>query len=389
MPPAQPTTQQDRYEMNAAARRAIISTAYPVIQKVASFTQAQYPYTAGQATTINCGLLNVGLIKRVLLKISATVKQSAAETHTKTVLGPANFFSRIVFTDLNNQTRINTTGWHMTLAASARRQLAIGSAISTDSPLGFGNNYSLIECPTPLTTVDTLSMFYELPFSYSDTDMRGAVFAQVVNAVMNLQLTINPRFFAAAGADATESVYQSSTATLGEITSYTIDVYQEYWDQLPQLQDRSYFLPMIDLGTQYNFIDTALTGMAVNTPFSVPYQNFRDYLSTVLIYDNGGTLNAGTDIATFALQTANSSKLFEYDPFVQQLLHGRNKLSDDFPKGVYYFDTRNRPVSTLAAGNTELRFTPTTVNANAKALVGFEFLATQAALPAASSIVSQ
>jgi hypothetical protein len=120
----------------------------------------------------------------------------------------------------------------------------------------------------------------------------------------------------------------------------------------------------------------------------LPYANFRSYLSTLVIYDNAGVLNAGTDINYFSLATANAMNLFKYDPFVAQLINGRNKINDDWPLGTYYFDHRAKPLSTLTFGNMQLNVNPSSVGANALLLVGYEYFALQNQLQQQGSIQS-
>ncbi|MBM6691335.1 hypothetical protein H9X75_09870, partial [Fusobacterium mortiferum] len=93
------------------------------------------------------------------------------------------------------------------------------------------------------------------------------------------------------------------------------------------------------------------TGLAVGSEMALPYANFRSYMSTFVVYDNGGVLAAGTDITSFSMTTANSMELFNYDPTMAQLLNGRMKIGEDWPLGAYYFDHRAKPISTMAFGN--------------------------------------
>jgi hypothetical protein len=381
----QPYTPQNNNDASAACRNVGV----PVVQKIASFTNTSNPYVAGQSTVINLPLVNVGLIKRLWVRVQANVSQVAAETHTAQAMGPANFLSQVVVTDLNNLVRVNTAGWHLSMLSTAKRQLAFGASFTSDSPFGFGSNYSLVKIPATLTTAQNLSSFYEIPLSYSDADLRGAMFANVTTASMNVQLTINPNLFQTSTGDAALSCFKSSTAQLGKINSYTIDVYQEYIDQLPRYQDGSYMLPLLDIATQYNVINTNATGMAVGADFSLPYAALRSYMSTFVMYDNAGVLNAGTDINYFALQSANSMNIFKYDPFVAQLLNGRNKINDDWPAGLYYFDHRAKPISTIAGGNTQLIVNPSSVGAQSIFNIGYEFFAMTQQLQQAGSITSQ
>ncbi len=371
---------------NAQARGAVLNNAVSVIQKVATYTKASNPYTSGQATTINCPLQNVGLIKRVWIKVTANVQQGAAETQNLQTFGPANFFSNVQFADLQNLIRINTSGLHLHLLDAARRTLAFGAAFTSDNPCGIGNNYNVIKAPSAVTAAADLYMMYEVPFSYSDVDLRGAIFAGTVNSTMNLALTINPSLFITSTGNGVDAVYKSTTAQLGVLNSYTIDVYMEYLDQLPRDANGNYILPMIDLAQQYTLLSSVQTGLAVNSDYAISFAALRDYLSTFLVYDNGGTLNAGTDINYFTVTTANQMNLLKYDPFVAQLINGRNKINDDWPLGTYYFPFRDKPLSTLAQGNTVLNVNASTVNANARILAFFEFFASQTQLQSAPSI---
>ena len=381
------TAQQQMMQQNAAARSLILSTARLADQNIASITQASYPYTAGQATVINVPIKPVGLLKRFLINCTFNVAQGAAETQTLTTFGPANVFSNITLNDINNVQRINTTGQHLAFVTSARRGFPIGAAITTDSPLGYGNNNNVIKAPATVTTAANMYMCYELPLAYSDTDLRGAIFANTVQSTMSLSLTLNPQFFVASGADATNAVYQSSTAQLGKINSYTINVFQEYWDQLP-MQNGQPILPMVDLGTMYQLISATYTSLVANTNYSIQFQAYRQYYSAYCVYDNGGTLYAGSDVNYWSLTSANALTNFQRDP---QTIAFRSRLqfNEDQPKGAYYFDFRNSPINTTAQGVSTLNINASTVNANAAIYAGFEFFAMLNQLNQMGSIGSQ
>lgn len=364
-------------DVNMAARNAVLGSAIKMTQQIYSTTLAGT--AAGQV--INVQPRNVGLITGFVIKVTANVAQSAAETQTLTTLGLANFFSNVTFTDLSNQQRINTTGWHLHMLASARRQSVFGAAFTNDSPnLGtqaapsnFGSNFKVIYAAGTLTTVVPISMYYEIPLAYSDFDLRGAVYASVVSATMNLQLTVNPTFGVASTANPTNAVYISSTTALPLVTSVVITVYQQYLDQLP-MGKNGVILPILDLSTAYLINNTTVTGLVANQDLPIPYANFRNFMSTCLIYDNAGVLNIGTDVNYFALQSANYTNIFKIDPQTSALFT-REIMLDDFPKGTYYFDHRRRPISTVQYGNMSLVINPSAVTAGASVYLGYEALA--------------
>ena len=371
--------QQTAQQANAIARQIVLANAVNEWQQI--FQSTLTGTIPGQV--VNVPLRNVGLIKRLLVRVAAQFAQSAAETQTLTAMGTSNLLSQVVLTDLSNQTRINTSGWHLQHVASAKRQWPFGasigtnSATATDCPFGYGTNFQKLQtAPATVTTAAAQNVFayFEVPVAYSDTDLRGAIYANVVNATMNLALTVNPNLAVTSSADSSFAVYQSSTAALGTWTNFQITVYQNYLDQIP-IGKSGPILPALDLSTAYLLNYTQAAGLVSNTDNPFPYANFRDFLSTTVIYDNAGTLNTGSDINYFALQAANYTNLIKLDPYTAAFF-GRNRMQLDFPKGTYYFDHRDKPISTVQYGNMSLVMNPSTVtNSTSAAYLGYEALA--------------
>ena len=100
----------------------------------------------------------------------------------------------------------------------------------------------------------------------------------------------------------------------------------------------------------------------------------HDFLSTFAIFDNGGTLNVGSDVNSWGIQAANFINFQKYDPTLSAAF-SRNYISDDWPKATYYWSHRHKPISTAQFGNTELVLNASTVNANAKLYIGYEMFA--------------
>lgn len=385
MPQAQPTKQQQLSALqsqNMQARQLLIKSCVDSWQQIFQTT-----YSSNiPGTVINIPLRNVGLIKRLLVKVAATVTGTSGHTTTLTTLGGSNFFSQIILTDLSNQSRIQTTGWHLTMVASAKTRQPYGAAIksidqsgSMDTPFGFGVNFTNVQTAPNTVTASVSSnnvfLFFEVPVAYSDYDLRGGIYANVVNATLNLQLTINSSLIAtSSAADPVFSMYQAGDSTAATISSAQITVYQNYLDQIP-IGKSGPVLPRLDLSTAYLLNNTSYSGIVGSIDNPLPYANFRDFMSTTLIYDNYGALNADTDINYFAIQSANYTNLIKVDPTVP-CLWGRNRLEADFPTGTYYFDHRNKPISTVQYGNMALIVNPTTPNNTASYFaVGYESLA--------------
>jgi hypothetical protein len=353
------------------ARNLILGTAREMFQQVAQ-TFVAAPFAVGIPQPITLQLRNVGLVKRLVVKVTGTVAQGAAENQVLTQFGLSNFFSNINVTDLSNYQRINTTGWHLHNLASLRRQAAYGAAFLNDSPVNMSSNFAVNASPAVITAAKQVSFYYELPLAYSDTDLRGAIFSAVVNSTWQVQFQINPTFFVAAGADATLAAYQSSTAQLGALTNVTVTVYQVYLDQLPY-NGPNPILPLFDLATGYLLTNTNQTALTVGQDFPIQYPNFRQILSTFFAYDNGGVLNVGSDINYIGIQAANLVFTYKTDPQTVAL-RTRNTIGDDWPRGTYCLETRAQPINTTSYGNMQLVINPSVVNANANVLMGLEMI---------------
>lgn len=370
--PVKMTAQQ----ANQIARAFVLQNAVNDIQQIYSATLTGT--IPGQV--VNIPIKPVGLIKRFIVQVSFTYIQSAAETQTLTTLGTSNIFSQVVLNDLSNQQRVNTTGWHLMAVATQKRGWPFGSSVGTnttagtDCPFGYGTNFQNVQtAPATVTNVSkTVYAMFEVPVTYSDTDLRGGIYAGVVQAAMSLQLTVNPNITIASTGNANQAVYKSSSTDKGTIGAFTVTVYQNFLDQIPQ-GDQGPVLPALDISTAYLLQNTSVTGLTVSNDFPVPYAPFRDFLGTTLIYDNNGTLTQGTDINNFALTAANFTNLWKYTPAVAALL-SRLKLQIDMPTGSYWFDHRDKPISIVNYGNMQLIINASTVT-SCTGLIGYEMLA--------------
>jgi hypothetical protein len=386
------TQQVTPQQQNIMARQAVIRQAVdmwlPIFSRTYTATNNQ-----GPGTIDNVPLRNVGLIKRLLIEISATVTAGATNALNLTFNGASNFLSNVTFTDLSNQTRINTTGWHLYAVATAKRRRVYGGSHPFSqfpattgaetfgpNPAGYGTNQGPIYADNPIavTVAGALNMYYEVPFSYTDHDLRGAIYANVTNATMNLQYTVNPQFFTTTLNSA--GVYQSTDGS-GTLTNFTVTVYQNFLDQLPIAQQGGPVLPLLDLSTAYLLNNTSISGVVANQDNPIPFSNFRDFMSLVLIYSDtgfntGGFAGSGVHLINYlALQSANYTNIFKLDPRTNYLM-SRLVIENDFPKPMFYFDFRHKPISTIQYGNMEMIINPNIVTTPQTAFfVGFESLA--------------
>jgi P3 major capsid protein len=381
-------------QVNMAARAAVLGSSIRMTQKV--FSSTFVPSSAGNV--LNIVPRNVGMILGFYVKVSASISISGGSAvGVATPFGPANILSQIVFTDLNNYTRINTAGWHLHTVNTAKAHHPWASTYNTNSfPVGWGNNFAVISAaaPTGGGAATAMNMWYYVPLAYHSRDLRGAVYANVINATMNLQLTINANPVSAAAADPTLAVWAGgAAATGGTVTAATVTVYQDFLDQLP-IGKNGVILPLQDLSTIYELKNTAVVGLTTGLDFPIPYTNFRSFLSTSAIFDNFGATVAtpGADINYWALQSANFTNIFQIEPQLVQLLM-RQKFFDDGPLGsannigTYYFDHRNKPINTVQYGNMELILNGAGVLATSPVvLLGYEDMGLQNTIIPAGSL---
>jgi len=359
---------------NDAAQAAVLAIAQPMVQQV--YTNTFPTVSLASPPVLNIPLNNVGLNTKLTVEVTFTLAPQAAENFNRTAYGLSNIFSNIQLTDLSNYQRVNTAGWHLHMLASLRRQMMFGAAFLSDSPLNAGSNWVVNNSPANIAGATTVRMFFEVPISYHEYDLRGAIYAQVTSATWRLQLSVNPQLVVPSGTtDPTLAAYISSTASLGNITNMTVQVFQHYLDQLP-MNGNTAVVPLLSLAWNYLIQNTTGPSLINGQDVPIPYSNYRTFLSTMCILDNNGSLNTGSDVNYWGIQAANLVFLEKYDAFMSAL-RTRNLIGDDPPPGCYVFDHRRKPIMTNQFGNTQLILNGKNLSASAALLIGYEMLAVQ------------
>jgi hypothetical protein len=374
-------------QVNQAQRAAVLSQAVPRQQIIQ--TGSFNPATSGPLQIVP---RNVGLLTSFRIRFTATITNNdPANALTLTDLGLANFLSNIQFTDLNNNVRLNTAGWHLSFINSIKmhKPFASGYMIETDEMGGYGENFPILSAPQSVAAnggVAQIACIYDVPLAYNQDDLRGAIYMGVVSASALLQLTVNPTPFTAAGVDSTLAMYHGTT--LATLSNVGFECYQNYLDQLP-IGQGGVVLPILDLSTIYELKTTTFSAIPQGQDFPIPFANFRDFLSSAIIFNNNSTVDTGrtpgSDLNYIALQSANFTNLWKKSPLMQAL-DTRSILGTDLPVGCYYTSFRRRPISTTQYGNMELVLNAITAGANAYALVGWEDFALVNTLTQAGSL---
>jgi P3 major capsid protein len=331
------------------------------------------PSSVGPGSVITIQLRNVGLVKRLIVEFSATITAGATSAQTLTPLGLANLISNVTFIDLGNNTRINSTGWHLNVVSSVKRRRVFNAAYASDTPNGFGViNNRVMYAPTTIAANGSTPVKFvlEVPFVKNNHDLRGAIFADVTNAVMQVQITLNPQMFVSSTADKTLAVYASGGSDLASLSGVTVQCNQNYLDQLPRNpQNAAPILPALDLGTAYLLNNTASGLPVVNQDNGFSFVNARSYESVAFVFDNNGTLNInGSDLNYIQVTSANFTQILRFDGMMA-VTSERDVLGCDLPAGMRYLDFRHRPINTDQYGNMQLIVNPSSVLGSAATIL--------------------
>lgn len=387
-------------QQNIQARAAIIQYGVKRTQQIYSNS-----FIPANQTIVNVQPQNVGLITGFIVEVNGNIQSTGNTTLTRTEYGVANVLSNITFSDLSNYIRHNCTGWHMQRINSAKQGFEWGGAYQPNVPVdvtafntSFTNtdavvpNWNVRSAPLTITNGNAnVREIYFVPVAYNSQDLRGAIYAAVTNATMNLQLTINPNPATATGVDSLNSVYKGTSTAGSWNGNVTVTVYQVYYDQLPTITQNgqtTVALPLMDLNNQYCLLTTSLTGLLNGSDFPYPFANFRNYMSALAIVDNVGVFSAGSEINYVSLTSANNTNIFKYTPEISAL-NSRTTFMGDPPLGEYYFDFRGQPINTNQFGNMNLNFNPNSgISAGASLQVGVEYFAQQTQVSGAQSLAA-
>jgi hypothetical protein len=378
---------QSKMQANYAARQAVLQQGYPMMQQIYSAT-----INPANQTQINIPPQNVGLIKGFIVEVVTNFTVAATTALALTPFGVANVVQNVLFTDLQNYQRINTTGWHIAMLNTAKQGRPFMSDTASDFPTGtggYGGNYFSQYAPSaPAGGATSATRFLMwIPLAYAHNDLTGSIYAGVVNATMNLQLTLaTSAQFAVASGDPVNAVYSGNTAT---VNSHTVTVYQCYQDQLPQGKN-GLILPSIDINTIYELKNTTLSNITQGQDNYAGYSNFRHFMSTFAFYHNGSSWNTkpnsgtnsfpggngeyGADINYWSFRTANYTDTRKADPWVWKGLEAQ-RIMEQYPVNLFYFDTRDKPIYTTQTGNVNLVLNPSIANSGAYLQTAYEMLA--------------
>ena len=378
-------------QANALARAAIIQNGLAMLQPIAGGSQTVNP---AQQNQIQIAIPGVGFARGVWVEVIATINNTdGALNLALTDFGPANILSQIVLRDLMSYERINIPGWQLAIlnAVKARRPFgaSLVKATGIDSPMNFGSNWNVVTASSAINhgASGTVHMWYYVPICYSPRDLRGGIYAATTSASIRLVLNVNTtNAFAAAGADSTQAVYIGTIAA--NINPLTVNTYYDYIDQLPVGAQGQPLLPLIDMGTLYELKNTFVQqNLPQGADFQVQIPNMRSFLSFTFLYFNGAARASGTDVNYLSRRTANITDIFKVSPSLAAL-QWRSIFHCDPPPGVYYFDSREQPVSTRIYGNQAMILNASTAGNGSYLYFGWESFAPLASVGQAASLTA-
>jgi hypothetical protein len=167
----------------------------------------------------------------------------------------------------------------------------------------------------------------------------------------------------------------------------TVKVTQIYLSQLPMANGQP-MLPPLDLDTFYDLKETTFPAVTAGQDFPMSYSNYRSFLSTTVIYEEGSNdLAELADVNYFSLVSSNMTNIFKLTP-EQLALRARQLIMVDPPKATYLIDTRFTPINTINFGAMQLNMNAANAAAGARTIVGFESFGRNGQIQIASSLAA-
>lgn len=399
-------------QMNAFLRNQIVQLAIEDRQQIYTNTLTN-PYQQ----TVTVPVRQVGLLLGFFVEVTATITNLSGAAITPTDFGAMNMFESIIFTDPNNNQRIQTDSKHIAMINQVRGRgpymsvpysagnIAGSQATSGwDLPSALGPNWSPWYATPSIAAsgTGTVKAIFYIPISYSKNDLRGSIYAGLVNATMQLQFVFTglTKSASVASGDSTNAIYTGNAGAT--ISSATMVVTQHYYDQLPVIGSgpsaNQPSLPLIDTNTAYELKATPFQGLLNGQDFALPFGNYRSYLSNIFIYNDGTSSNGGRPKQAFnttpnvnymGLQTASFYYPLKTSAQLQAGLQ-RNVSGADLPPGTYYFSFRDKPIITTQQGNQQLVVNPANLGSTQTPYIQnyLEDMAIQAVITQAGSLAS-
>lgn len=374
-PQAKPAPQMAPEQANAINRALLRKTSPLFYKRLGAFSGV-----VGGNTRIK--LFNVGLITRLVLIVTANVTIGVA-TATVGPKGAAAAISRLKVTDFDGSDRVNASGFQLFQRNSLRLNkmdlfgfAGVVSAVNNAaSSAGLTAPLANPNIPTAVGTAN-MSFVVEVPIAYDVDagDLRGMILAQTTVGELwaSIDWAAQAGWFTNASDDA---VYNGSGTTTVAVNSISVEAFQEYY--LPQqVQGGGVPIPQMDILTVYELAGAVRSSdnLATGTDKLLSFPNNRQVVGVYASYLNNGVLggSTGNDLQYFKLISNGNNIVKEYSSLAMYY-EQRRALGTDMPKGTYFFDLKNSPISTYLFGNVQAAYQPGgTVTAGASLEIMYE-----------------
>lgn len=349
-------------QQNDFARNLIFRQAMPIFQTVGTLTKTNL---ATGNNVFNFNPIPVGFLRRFIVQVTCTISNTDTGHAASLVgFGADNIIQNLTFNDFTGNPRHNASGRSFSFVEAAKTRQIPGAAYTSDSVSGFGSIIASNVAPTiALSSSATLTRVFEIPIMADNgKNMTGGLWLGANNQTTSLNITINPNPIGLPTADPLNLIYRlatgGTTISATPITSCTVTVYQDYWNNVPTDQRGNPILPQQDIQNAYMITETN-SGMtlAAGQTSAWNFPTFSKMLGTYLIYDNNGALNPGTDVNQINLVLGNYAAVKQYTPIILSRLT-RQILNADYPDGAYALITRHHPLSITQYPALQLQFQP-------------------------------
>lgn len=377
-------------QQNTYARELIYRNAKPIFQSAGKRT---FTNVASGNNVMTVNPLQIGFLRRFLVEVTCTISNTdTSHAAAEIGFGADNIISNITFNDFTGNPRHNASGRSFSMVEAAKFRAIPGAAYTSDSVSGYGSNIASNVAPSIAQSSSvTLTRVFEVPIMVDcGKNMAGGLWLGTNNQSTTLNITINPNPIGLPTADPLNLVYRlaagGTTIAATPITSCTITVWQDYWNNVPSDPTTGKpILPQQDIQTAYMITETN-SGMtfAANQISSWNFPTFSKLLGTYFIYDNNGALNPGTDISLLSLVLSNFAIVKQYDPVTLDRLV-RAIVNSSYPSGAYPFITRQHPLDIDQYPALQLQVTPTSAT-NSVGMITTELLRQVQYMAAASGM---
>ena len=356
---AQQMTHAQLVNYNLQMREMLLSSS-PVFRKDLGTNTQGAP--GGQS---RIKLYNVGLLKRLILLVTATVDIGTA-TATLSNKGPWNLINRVRLTDYSGTDRVNVSGAHLAAVNNARYRTYFG--YNNEAAAAVFTNPNI---PLTVGNTKTLQFFLEVPVCYSATDTRGIINMQTSEGEMYLNVDWTATLIANGNDDAVYNGAGTTTVVQSAGTTFNIQCIQEYFSPQADAQGNVY-LPPLDAVTVYeiNGMLRSSDNLAANNERLINMPNMRSVIGAYVGFLQNGVMDS-TNVTRHRV-IANGNNVVQDWPNSFQLMEQRRWHNSDTRPGQYQYLYRDKPIETAMLGNSQIGFTPSAVAGTTNIEVTFE-----------------